>query len=58
MMIISRSTGTSYADLLGMSYCEIDRAYDALIWVMECEKEARAEAAREAQKGAGSDGSR
>lgn len=56
MILISRNTGTSYVDLLGVSYYEIDRIFDALKWAIEGENEARREAEREARARAERDG--
>lgn len=50
MILISRNTGTSYTDLLGVSYYEIDRIFDALTWAIDEENEARREAEREARR--------
>lgn len=49
MILISRNTGTSYVELLNLPYCEIDRIYHALEWVVEQENEARQEAINKAE---------
>jgi len=58
MMIISRNTGTSYVELIRMPYSEIDRIFDALIWVIEGENRARKDAIREAESRAKQNGER
>lgn len=50
MITISRFTGTSYIELMNVSYGEIDRIFDAFQWIRELEVQAHRDAAREAEE--------